>query len=208
MLTLYGFGPTRGLRPLWALRELGVAFDEVSVDILSGAQRLPAFLTLNPVGKVPVLLDGDLALSESVAICSYLAEKYPQTGLLPADPVERAEVNRWMLFAVTELEQPLWRITRHTYLYPEQNRSPADVTLASAEFATMAAILEDHMADRRFVAGDSFTIADIVTAHTLDWANETGLLADFPRLVGYLGEMYARPHAAPRIAQAMQAANA
>jgi glutathione S-transferase len=126
---------------------------------------------------------------------------------LPTDLTDRAEVNRWLLFAATELEQPLWRIARHTALYAEEQRLPADVILASQEFKDIASVLERHMQGRQFVAGDSVTVADFVTAYTLDWANEYKLLDGCPQLLAYVKRMYARPHAPPRIAAAFAAIN-
>ena len=121
-MKLYGFPPTRSLRVLWMLRELGVDFQFVNVDLLAGANREPEFLALNPAGKLPVLVDGDFVLTESIAIVLYLAEKYADKGLLPAELEARARVHRWLLFTATELEQPLWRIARHTSLYPKEKR--------------------------------------------------------------------------------------
>src|SRR5262249_13699435 len=112
----------------------------------AGEHCRPEFLKINPAGKIPVLVDGDLVLTESVAIVLYLAEKYSDKGLLPAGLNERAELNRWLLFAATELGQPLWRIARHTALYREEQRLPGDVTLATAEFKAMASMLEKHIA--------------------------------------------------------------
>jgi len=201
-MKLYGFGPTRSLRALWALRELGVEFEFVPVNLVAGEHRHPDFLRLNPAGKVPMLVDGDIVLTESAAIVLYLAEKYRAKGLLPADLKERAQVYRWVMFAMTELEQPLWRITRHTTLYPEDKRLPADVALASQEFVAMAAVLDRHLEGRQFIVGDDITVADCVTAYLMDWANEQHLLGDCPQLRAYLERMYARPTAPPRIAQA------
>jgi glutathione S-transferase len=149
-----------------------------------------------------VLVDGDLVLTESVAIVLYLADKYSDRRQIPTDLKERAQVNRWLLFAATELEQPLWRISRHTMLYPEDQRLPADVILASQEFKAMASVLDKHMQGRQFVVGDSATVADFVAAYTLDWANEDQLMDGFPQLLAYMKRMYARPHAPPRIAEA------
>jgi glutathione S-transferase len=175
--------------------------------LLAGENRSPAFLKLNPAGKIPVLVDGDLVITESVAIALYLADKYPEKGFAPTDPVERAQLNRWLLFTTTELEQPLWRITRHTSLYPENKRLPADVVLASEDFMRMGAVLDEHMKGRQFVVGNSVSVADFVLAYTLDWANEAHLLGEFPRLHEYMERMYERPHAAPRIAAAFASLN-
>ena len=201
-MKLYGFGPTRSLRALWGLRELDADFEFVPVNLLAGEHSRPDFLRLNPAGKIPVLVDGDLVLTESAAIVMYLAEKYRAKGLLPDDLKERAQVYRWLMFAVTELEQPLWRITRHTALYPEDKRLPDDVALASQEFVAMAAVLDRHMEGREFIVGDSITVADCLTAHTLDWGNEQRLIDDCPQLRAYLERMYARPKAPERISEA------
>jgi glutathione S-transferase len=207
-MKLYEFAPTRSIRVRWTLQELAVDFEAITVNLVAGDHRRPEFLKLNPAGKVPVLVDGDLVLTESVAIVTYLAEKYRDQGLLPSDLRERAEVDRWLLFTVTELEQPLWRIARHTFLYPEDVRLPEDVTLASGEFKAMAEIVERHMQGREYVVGDHVTVADFVLAYTLDWGNEARLLGHCPKLLGYMERMYARPRAAPRIAEAFRSIRA
>jgi glutathione S-transferase len=201
-MKLYEFAPTRSIRVRWTLQELGVDFEPIRVNLVTGEHRRPEFLKINPAGKIPVLVDGDRVLTESVAIVLYLAEKYSHKGLLPAGLDERAQVNRWLLFAATELEQPLWRISRHTALYPKEQRLPGDVPLASGEFKDMATVLEKHMQGRQFVVGDRATVADFVMAYTLDWANEDKLMDGFPQLLAYMERMYARPHAPPRIADA------
>jgi glutathione S-transferase len=204
-MKLYEFGPTRSIRVRWTLQELGVDFEPVRVNLITGEHQRPEFLKINPAGKIPVLVDGDLVLTESVAIVLYLAEKYPNKGLLPTGVVQRAQVNRWLLFAATELEQPLWRISRHTALYPEDERLPGEVILASRDFKEMVTVVEKHMQGREFVAGDSVTVADFVLAYTLDWGNEDKLLGECPQLLAYMKRMYARPNAPPRIAEAFAA---
>jgi glutathione S-transferase len=202
MMKLYGFGPTRTLRAMWGLKELGVAFDYMHVDLLGGEAQTPEFLKINPAGKLPVLVDGDNVLPESAAIILYLAEKFPEKRLLPDDIDERAQAYRWILFAMTELEQPLWRIAKHSFLYPEDQRLPQDIVLAREEFRLMAAVLEAHMEGREFIVGDRMGATDCVTAYLMDWANEEELLDGFPRLSAYLQRMYARPTAPQRIAEA------
>jgi glutathione S-transferase len=204
-MKLYEFGPTRSIRVRWTLQELGVEFESIRINLLAGEHLQPKFLKINPAGKIPVLVDDDLVLTESVAIVLYVADKYSNKGLVPTELKERAQVNRWLLFAATELEQPLWRIARNTMLYPEDQRLPADVVLASQEFKAMAAVLEEHMQRRQFVVGDRVTVADFVAAYTLDWANEDRLLDDCPQLLAYMKRMYARPNAPQRIAEAFAA---
>ena len=149
---------------------------------------------------MPVLVDADLVLTGSVAIVLYLAEKDPDRGFIPADPKLRADFYRWILFAVTELEQPWWRIAKHTHLYPEQDRLPAEVVLARRDFVPMAAVLETHMQGRKYVVGERVSAADFILAYTLDVADETQLLRECPVLRSYVKRMYARPRAPQRIA--------
>src|SRR5512146_277055 len=204
-MKLYEFGPSRSIRARWMLQELGVEFEAVTVNLQARQHRRPEFLELNPAAKVPVLVDGDLVLNESVAIVLYLAERYADRGFVPADLRVRADFYRWILFAVTELEQPLWRIARHTALYAEKDRIPADVVLAGRDFAPMAAVLENHMKGRAYVIGDRVTAADFVVAYTLDWADEAQLLGEYPTLRSYVERMYARPHAPGRIGDIFRA---
>jgi glutathione S-transferase len=205
IVKLYEFAPTRSIRARWTLQELGVEFEAVSVNLVAGEHRKPEFLALNPAGKLPVLVDGDLVLTESIAIVLYLADKYAAKGLIPVDLRGRAEAVRWLLFTTTELEQPLWRIARHSVIYPEDKRLPADAALARDEFAAMARVVEAHMNGREFLAGDSVTVADFVLAYTLDWAQMAQALDGFPRLEGYVERMYARPQAPMRIKDAWAA---
>jgi glutathione S-transferase len=207
-MKLYEFPPTRSLRARWALQELGVPFESELVNMMEGGNQRPSFLALNPAGKLPVLVDDDLVLTESVAIVLYLAEKFPEAGLLPAGIAARADAVRWLLFTATELEQPLWRIARHTFIYAEAERLPQEVELARRDFRDMAAVLEARLAGREYVVGDGFTVADIVCAYTLDWANEVTLLETFPNARAYMERQYRRPAAALRIRDAMAAVQA
>lgn len=205
-MKLYEFGPTRSLRVRWTLQELDIPFEAITVNMLKGEHLQPAFLKINPAGKLPALVDGDLVLTESMAIVIYLAEKYADKGFIPADVKQRAEFFKWIMFTATELEQPLWRIARNTNLYPAEKRQPTDVEMAAEDFRPMAEVLDEHLAGREFVAGDGATVADFALAYTLDWANEALLLGDFPRLQTYMTRMYARPAAPMRIATAFAAA--
>lgn len=205
MMKLYGTPPSRALRVSWLLNELGLEYEMVPVDILRGENRRPDFLSLNPAGKVPVLVDGSFVLTESAAIQLYLADKNPQAGFIPEAVEDRAQMYRWIFFLVTEIEQPLWRIARHTFLYPVEKRLPEDAALARQECVEMLAVLERHMEKREFMVADRLSVADFNAAYTLDWANEEKMLDGTPRLREYLKSMYARPTAPPTFAQALAA---
>ncbi len=202
-MKLYEFGPSRAIRVRWTLQELDVAFDAVAIDLRAGEHRKPEFLKINPAGRLPVLIDGDKVLTESVAIVVYLAEKYPAKRLIPADLDERAQLYRWLLFTATELEQPLWRMARHSILYPEDKRLPAEIALAREDFAAVAQVLEAHMRGRNFLVGDAVTVGDFVLAYTLDWAKLARCLNGLPVLDAYLEQMYARPKAPERMKDAL-----
>jgi len=107
------------------------------------------------------------------------------------------------MFAMTELEQPLWRMAKHRFIYPEDKRLPQDIDLAREDFTAMAAVLEKHMEGRQYIVGDHVTAADCVTAYLMDWANEHQLLDGFPNLKAYLQRMYKRSTAPQRIAEAL-----
>jgi glutathione S-transferase len=205
MLKLYGTPPTRVLRVMWLLNELGVKYEHIAVDMLKGEHKSNNFLALNPAGKVPVLVDGDMVLTESAAIQIYLAEKHPEAGFIPQSVEERGQMYRWCFFLATEIEQPLWRIAHHQFIYPKEKRLPQDIELATAECKEMVAVLERHMKDRNFFVGDRLSVADFNAAYTLDWANEQNMLIDAPKLREFVKTMYARPTAPPTIAQASAA---
>ena len=205
MLKLYGTPPTRALRVVWLLNELGLEHELHPVDLMQDEHHQQDFLSLNPAARVPVLVDGNLVLTESAAIQLYLAEKYPQAGFIPETLEDRAQMYRWMFFLVTEVEQPLWRIARHTFVYPDEKRIPQDVELARQECLEMIAVLERHMSEREFMVGDRLSVADFNAAYTLDWANTEEVLESAPRLRDYLKAMFARPTAPPTIAEAFAA---
>ncbi len=193
-VTLYEFPRTRSARCRWTLQELGVPFEAILVDLANAEHRSAEFLAINPNGKVPVLRDGDLLLFESMAICVHLAQKHSQAGLLPGPgTAERALHDQWLFFCATELEQPLWRIRRHTALYPKQRRLPAEIALASEDFAAAARVLEVAMKGKPHLVTDRLTVADIVTAYTLRWAAWSKLLAGFPALEAYAVPLINRP---------------
>jgi glutathione S-transferase len=201
-MKLYGYPPTRTIRALWMLQELDLEFEYIQVNPTKGELRLPEFLAMNPAGKLPVLVDDDLVLSESIAIVLYLAEKYPEKGFIPSELRSRAEMYRWLFFTGTELEQPIWRMALHTHQYPVEKRIPDEINNARQDFSDMAAVMENHLETHAVLVGDSVTVADFVAAYTLDMASMVHLLEPFPNLSAYMERLYARTKAAPRIAQA------
>ncbi|MBX2800372.1 MAG: glutathione S-transferase family protein [Myxococcales bacterium] len=189
-MKLYGFGgPSRATRVAWALEEAGAEW-----SYQASHPRSDEVKALNPHWKMPILVDGDLVLTESLACCNWVAQRFPEAGLAPAlGTRERAEYDRWCSFVVTELEQPLWTHRRHNVVYPEALRG--DVTASvDHELGRALKVLEAGLQDRTFLVGDRFTCADILCVHTLSWARGEGFEERLdPALVRYRDGHRSRP---------------
>ena len=192
-MTLYGCPNSRSLRAAWALEEAGAEYEYVLVDLFKGAGRTPKFLALNPAGKVPVLTDGDLTLTESAAIVAHIGDKFPASGLMPRAAAARADCLRRMFFATTELEQPLWTIAKHRFALPKNKRIAGIEDTARWEFEITAKLLADDLGENEFICGNAFTGADILLGHTLAWARSAKVELEPPVLTAYLERLLARP---------------
>jgi glutathione S-transferase len=193
-MKVYGFPNTRSARVVWALEEVNAAYEYVRVDLLKGEARQPRYLAINTGGKVPAFTDSDLTLTESAAICIYIADKFPRAKLAPAQgSADRARFHQWCFFALSELEQPLWTLSKHTFALPEKYRAPAIMETARWEFACAANILVAGLGDREFIVGNHFSVADILLANTLGWARLRNVEISHASLNAYAGRMLARP---------------
>ncbi|HTT08689.1 MAG TPA: glutathione S-transferase family protein [Gammaproteobacteria bacterium] len=195
MLTLYGSPGSRSTRVAWALEEIGAEYDYIKINLRRGSQYSPAYLAINPAGKVPALVDGGFVLTESAAICTYLGEKYPQSGLVPpaVDSQIRADFFKWIFFVMTELEQPLWTLWKHEAVLPMDKRLPQIAPTAQWEFAAAARILALRLDRREYLVGDGFTAADIFAAETLSWARNAKVALGHAALERYADAVLARP---------------
>ena len=193
-MRLYGYRNGRTLRALWALEECNVDYDFVEVDVTKGEGQAEWFLKINPFGKVPVLVDGDLTISESAAICQYVAERQPASGLLPptATP-ESAHCHQWTSFLLTEVDAPLWTIAKHRFALPADKRVPAVVDTALWELQRALRVLDDALVGREFLAGDRLTVADIIAGHCVMWANSARIAVEGTRLAAYVKTLGNRP---------------
>ncbi|MCP5419596.1 MAG: glutathione S-transferase family protein [Gammaproteobacteria bacterium] len=194
MMQVFGFPNTRATRVLWALEEIGADYEYVPVDLHKGEGRRPPYVDLNPAGKVPTLLEDGFALSESAAICTFLGDRFPQSGLTPTHGSrERALYNKWCFFVIGELEQPLWTLAKHRFALPEKRRVPAIMETAAWEFGVVANVLNIGLGGREFILGEQFTAADILIAHTLGWALACNLSLGSPSLDRYAQRVLGRP---------------
>lgn len=194
MIKVLGHPKTRTTRVLWALEEVGAEYEFVKVDLLRGEARRAPYIDLNPAGKVPTLVDDQLVLTESGAICTYLGEKFPDSGLVPGlGTPERALYYKWCFFVLAELEQPLWTLSKHRFVLPKKWRVPAITDTAVWEFSVAADVLNTELDGKDFAVGDRFTAADILVAHTLSWAKSSEIALGHEQLEAYTERMLARP---------------
>ncbi|MEX0943550.1 MAG: glutathione S-transferase family protein [Pseudomonadales bacterium] len=190
MIQLYGRGQSRSFRALWALEESGLEYEYINVQ--PGGDVPSHYRTINSQGKVPTLVDGEVTLTESGAIVNYLASKAVGTGLIPQDITLRARYDEIAFFVMSDLEQPLWSIGKHRFVLPEEVRQPGMAETAKYEFARSHRALHHHMHGRDYAVGESFTMADILLAHTIAWAKRFEMKVDKP-FIEYQEKMYARP---------------
>jgi len=169
MLKLYG--PTNKisintLKIRVALAEAGAPYEYVPVDLTKGQQRDPAFLAINPHGKVPVLVDGDFSLPESDAILWYVAESFPAAHLLGPTLRDRARALEWCDFASTGMYAAYYDLHAHVLSLPAEKRIPSVAEGARQRVGRCLRVLETVLSERPWLTG-SYSIADIATAVVL-----------------------------------------
>lgn len=185
--TFYTNPMSRGQIVRWALHEAGADYEQVLVDL---ANKQPAFLAVNPMGKVPVIVhhadDGEHVVTEGAAICHYLAEMHPGSGLLPHDN-EMADYFRWIFFAAGPVEQA---ISARTLGF----EPPADKQgfVGFGSFDRTVGTLTQHFAANEFVCGKRFTMADVYVGSQVDWGLTFGSLPPEPAFVAYADRLRER----------------
>lgn len=157
MLTLHTWNTPNGLKPAILLEELGLDYEVAMVDIGKGDQHQPAFRTISPNGKVPALVDGDVTLFESGAILIHLAEKHGQ--FLPAAGSERAETLAWTFWQVGGLG-PIFGQWGHFHNLEQKQDYAIERYLA--ESIRLLEVMDKQLAGNAYVAGDAYTIADMM----------------------------------------------
>lgn len=175
MIKLYGGARSRASIVQWYLEELGVPYEYVLLDMQAGEHRQPSYLAINPVGKVPAIVDGDLQLWESGAILLYLSEKYaPDAATLE----QRAQFAQWVLFA---------NATLGPGIFMESTRERETPRLLSP--------LNDRLTQHSYLMGDSFTVVDAAVGSMLAYMPMMLKLdfKDYPAIQAYLERITARP---------------
>lgn len=160
MITLHGSAKSRASRSLLALEELGLSYRHVPLNPWSNPEHAEPLARLNPNARVPVLEDGDLVLFESMAINLYLGDRYGAAPLWPDDPKQRARLYQWSVWSQTEIDVRARHMARFSH-DPDIKRRAEEERLAAVS------ILDPALADRAYLLGDTFTLADLNVASTL-----------------------------------------
>jgi glutathione S-transferase len=195
MLTLYGSSASRAHRVAWMLKELSLPYTAVNTNFQDGSTQHPEFLRINPNGRVPALDDDGFRLFESMAINLYLAKKYPST-LSAADSREDALAIQWSFWVVTEIEKPLLLAAANLFLFAPEARNLDEYRVAIKKLDRPWKVLDAHLAEREYLLGARFTVADLNVAAIMDLAYPAGLsLAAYPKLDAWLTACLNRPAA-------------
>jgi glutathione S-transferase len=205
MLTLYGVHRSRASRPIWLLHEIGASFSHIPViqayrlpDAATPDAPLntasPAFLAVNPMGQIPALTDGDLVLTESLAITLHIA-RTRGGDLGPRDAAETALMEQWALFAASNIEVPALEITytfgNGTADTPEGR---AIISIAAEKLRRPLRRLDEHLRPQGQIVGSRFTVADINLAECVRYAQaHPTFLDEFPAVKDWLSRCQARP---------------
>jgi glutathione S-transferase len=187
-LTLYTHPISSGRIARWMLEEIGVRYAVEVID-LDRDTRPPGFLAMNPIGKIPVLRHRDTIVSETAAICAYLADAFPLAGLAPApDSPARGDYYRWLFFAAGPLD------TASTLKSLGYGPPPmGDIRASWGSLDRVVAMLDTVLGQRDWLAGDRFSAADLYLGSLLDWAIRFGNVADRPVFERYLARVVDRP---------------
>lgn len=197
-LKIYGTPASRTVRVLWMAEELGIAYENVPThyrDDTDGpaGRGNPAFRAAAPLGRIPAIDDGGFALFESMAINLYLARKHG--GPLQPGTIEgEALALQWSFFAVTEMDLAMVQWASHALVLPEAERKPERAAEALERLAKPFGVLDAALGRSRFLAGETFTVADLNLAATLFRARRMDLSAR-PNVARWLGECFGRPAA-------------
>ena len=186
-LKLYHGAPSRSSIVLWMLEEFGEPYEVELVGFKSGANLQPAYLAINPMGKVPTLIDEGVAISEVAAICCHLADKYPKAGLAPAitDPL-RGPYLKWLFWGPSCFEPA---IIDHHLKRPAGPRA----MMGWIDYDTTLDILAAALAKGPYLLGERFTAADVVVGSGVNWGLQFGTVTARPVFAAYAERLRARP---------------
>lgn len=194
-LTLYHAPNSRSGAARFLLEELGVPYELHVLNFKKNEQRAPAYLAINPMGKVPAIRHGDALVTEQAAVLMYLADLFPQAGLAPAldDPL-RGPYLRWMVYYGSCFEPAATDLA--------MKREPAPPMMCPyGDYDTMLATVTRQLRAGDYLLGERFSAADVLWGTALTWTTMFKLVPELPEIMAYVERVKSRP-AARRAAQA------
>lgn len=187
MYRIIGSVRSRTFRVLWMLEELGVPYEHVPA-----APQSQDVIALNPSGKVPVLIDDGVPITDSTAIVQYLADKHGRFTH-PAGTIGRARQDSLTQFLLDEFDAALWMAARHSFILPEELRQAAIKDSLKWEFERSQKTLSGRMGEGPFLMGGEMTVPDLILTHCGNWAMAAKFPIVEPKLDAYLRRMRERP---------------
>jgi|HubBroStandDraft_2_1064218.scaffolds.fasta_scaffold645367_1 glutathione S-transferase len=198
-LRIYGIARTRAFRALWVAKELGLDYQHLPIEIGDDGAKSPEFLAINPNGRLPVIVDGDFVLFESLAITLYLAKKHSSGKLYPGSLEGEARAWQWSLWAVTEVDRGVNIWSLHAVRLPPAERNNALREEALKVLASPFKVLDAAVAQRPYLLGSEFTVADLNVAAVISRAVDMDLSV-WPHLKVWLARCLDRPAAQDALA--------
>ena len=185
-LLFYTNPMSRGQIARWMLEEVGQPYEQVVLSY-GGEMKSPEYLAINPMGKVPAIVHAGQVVTECAAICAYLADAFPEAGLLP-DPEHRGAYFRWLLFAAGPLEAAIIDRALHVQVPPEMERSAGYGT-----YERTIDTLEQAVTGKDYIAGNRFSAADVYVGAHIDWGLTMGTIPSRPAFEAYVAKLRTRP---------------
>jgi len=205
-LRIYGIARTRAFRALWIAKELGIAYEHLPIEIGGDGARSPEFIAINPNGRLPVIVDGDFVLFESLAITLYLAKKHSPGKLYPGSLEGEAKAWQWSFWAIAEVDRGVNIWSLHAVRLPPDDRNAALREEALKVIAAPFKVLDVAVSKQPYLLGDNFTVADLNVAAVICRAIEMDLSA-WPHLKDWLMRCLDRPPAHEALALKAKADN-
>lgn len=178
---------SRAVSTIWMFEELDVPHEQIVLDFGAGENRSPEFLAINPMGKVPTLVDGAAVVTEVAAICAYLADKFPEKGLAPAPGTpERGIYYRYLFVPGTTLE-PLFSLSSLGFEHPNAGSA------GWGDLERVMTTVESMTPETGWAMGERFTAADVVFGGLLDFSIRFDWVKPSPKVSAYVDRIRARP---------------
>jgi len=189
-LTLYHASPSRSSIVLWMLEEIGQPYNIHHLSLSNGDQNRPAYLAVNPMGKVPALKHGDTVITEVAAICAYLADEFPDKKLnVPVGTPRRGLYFKWLFFAPSVMEP-----AANDKVFPRKE-APRAGAIGYRDLDTVLDIVAKAVTPGPHLMGEQFTAADVVVGSLLRWGMMLGFVPTRDEFTNYVGRIHERPEA-------------